>query len=677
MKKLFLALLVTVLSVFLITSSVYASATNLWNENYIVGQPSQDGFEYNDSSLASGFYTFSIGSPTLTAQPSLTYSTFTTNSVQKTFTQAFTNTTYLGGVFSGIVFIYDGHFSVRFLNSSSASVFSEGTYNIVLSYLDETDPVFSYTSLTYETSYADPITVAEIQAELSVFDNVDGDLTDDIIVDTDEYTGNETTLGDYDVIFSVSDSSDNISYITVTVTVVDDVAPALSGFGYEDYLTSSSCSYDENGVQSCRFFYDFIIDLNVDVLSSELENMFLSITGSDVSIDISDGYLTRTFVDFTNAWDCGSYQQDVLDDIDYQYSVNGTTYFEVSDYTPLYWMDVYENATYIDWTVTIIPRTPPIFYNDGFLVDSAVHFAIDFPYSQIADPATYIYTYFTAWTCDIYQSGVLVSDLSIADMGDLDILIGNVVGVLGDVLNLSFTTTDEYGSSTTIYVDITLVDDIAPEFDSAPVKIVKPLSAIFTTADITALIIVSDNYDIADDLTLTILSNTYVGHENYVGRYEIEYQVEDTSGNTETYIVVVWVVDVTAPLVTVQDDFLVTVSINSPIELSMLPDLLESYGIVITSLAYDITVLSDDYTGSETVVGSYEMVLQLDFEDESQEIITLSLNVVPDIHQFDDEPVPSTLSINILGLGALAFGVLFVGGMLIYKKQKSSKYRHH
>lgn len=92
----------------------------------------------------------------------------------------------------------------------------------------------------YSTTYDAVISEASIRANLSVWDAVDGDITDQIILVSDEYTPNSDTVGSWDITYSVTDSSDNTSTFVVTVVVFDNAAPVITGG-----LSSYSVSYTQ------------------------------------------------------------------------------------------------------------------------------------------------------------------------------------------------------------------------------------------------------------------------------------------------------------------------------------------------------------------------------------------------------------------------------------------------
>ncbi|KFZ27059.1 MAG: hypothetical protein KQ78_00834 [Candidatus Izimaplasma bacterium HR2] len=88
-----------------------------------------------------------------------------------------------------------------------------------LAYFSETD------AGVYINNVDDPVTVEALQYELTVFDDIDGDLTPEIYIVLDNYTGNEGVLGDHLVVYGVTDSGDNESTYAIKIRNVDINAP--------------------------------------------------------------------------------------------------------------------------------------------------------------------------------------------------------------------------------------------------------------------------------------------------------------------------------------------------------------------------------------------------------------------------------------------------------------------
>jgi hypothetical protein len=94
-----------------------------------------------------------------------------------------------------------------------------------------------------------------IEAGATSTDDVDGDLTANIIVDSSELS--TSTLGTYEVVYSVSDSAGNTASTTRTVNVVDTTAPVLSqkshdGASVAAGTTNVNLTFNSNENAFCR-----------------------------------------------------------------------------------------------------------------------------------------------------------------------------------------------------------------------------------------------------------------------------------------------------------------------------------------------------------------------------------------------------------------------------------------
>ena len=104
---------------------------------------------------------------------------------------------------------------------------SEGTE--YTPYLPQREIVF-FGEQEVEVSYRLATPIETIVADhITVEDNVDGDITDRLIIAQDLYTGNERIVGDYVVTLEVSDSSGNRSSLDFVIKVVDRTKPVIQG----------------------------------------------------------------------------------------------------------------------------------------------------------------------------------------------------------------------------------------------------------------------------------------------------------------------------------------------------------------------------------------------------------------------------------------------------------------
>lgn len=112
---------------------------------------------------------------------------------------------------------------------------------------------------TIRLPYGNTTTVDALLGQIKVYDNYSGDITNSIIVELDEYTGNENVLNKYDIIFQVTDKANNESTIKIIIDVYDDVSPVITApstiytnpheFLTDEYLLSKvtvTDNYDNN-----------------------------------------------------------------------------------------------------------------------------------------------------------------------------------------------------------------------------------------------------------------------------------------------------------------------------------------------------------------------------------------------------------------------------------------------
>lgn len=110
---------------------------------------------------------------------------------------------------------------------------------------------------------------------LKAIDDIDGDISDDIYIVTDNYTPNKSVLGTHEVTVGVEDSSGNVSEFTFKVAVVDITAPLINGNS-----SVVSIGYKET-YNIANFKSTLTVSDNYDTLSA-----------SDITIK-SDNYTTN------------------------------------------------------------------------------------------------------------------------------------------------------------------------------------------------------------------------------------------------------------------------------------------------------------------------------------------------------------------------------------------------
>jgi hypothetical protein len=135
--------------------------------------------------------------------------------------------------------------------------------------IDTTSPYFQSSGTII--SYVDrPITAVEVQNSLVAYDTIDGDVSTNITLLNDGYTTSMDTLGTYSMIFSVADSSGNLSEVEIFVEVVDVLEPVFSDINQLEVLYPNVLTEEEILSQlSASDNYDGDISHLITVVNNE------------------------------------------------------------------------------------------------------------------------------------------------------------------------------------------------------------------------------------------------------------------------------------------------------------------------------------------------------------------------------------------------------------------------
>lgn len=122
-------------------------------------------------------------------------------------------------------------YSITANNLPSISMGDYGEIDtITIEFLERVDnkrPAFSGQE-NFVVDVDDPKPISYFQKYLTAIDDVDGDVTDQIVIDKDNYTPNKSVLGTHSVIFSVTDSAGNKATLEVFIRVFDLTEPIIS-----------------------------------------------------------------------------------------------------------------------------------------------------------------------------------------------------------------------------------------------------------------------------------------------------------------------------------------------------------------------------------------------------------------------------------------------------------------
>ena len=149
-----------------------------------------------------------------------------------------------------------GSYIITFEVSDSSE--NKTSIDVHIEVVDILSPVFSDLN-EINAVFPNVYSVEDIIDMLSASDNYDGDISNQIINIEDEYTANSSTVGTYEMLFSVADSSGNEATHQLIVNVVDEKAPIITGvdsmvIGYNHYFSEAEMielftvqdDYDQN-----------------------------------------------------------------------------------------------------------------------------------------------------------------------------------------------------------------------------------------------------------------------------------------------------------------------------------------------------------------------------------------------------------------------------------------------
>ena len=687
MKKLTITLSMIFVLIFTLVSvpKVSADATNLFDSaraTRVLNGGFIDDFIYYDASLPTGNYTITFYNITTQPGPELANLMFSWDYDTRSFdnmqgdgslvvTGSSGNFTYSITVDEFV----EGMFHIYYLEPQAkepildANALTTANYSIVMNEVDDLEPTFSYSNLQVTAPYNNVPTAASIQAQLTAIDDIDGDVTSQIVIDNDHYTGYEILVdGDYYILFKVGDQAGNFAYLRVDIEIIDNIKPyisynsqtytdgqsitmpswynddtetekvtvdeiddlitSLDGYYVDNWNPESgwyiSRQYDvynhggalyegENPYTDTPGQYDIILTLTdpsgnaaeITFLVTVLENHTPTITGPDTQ--------TVEITSFNFASILAQYTASDIEDGTITLTVDASTTWNYASPTigtfNLVLRATDSNGKFITKTVVVTVRdtTIPVFKISNISVTS---YAVTV---NMSDTTTLQALIDSIVITDAYY-GTITGSKVVPTLPSLSI---------PGLTNITITCTDASGNIGSLALAITVADDILPVING-PVKVVKGRTATLVTADITALLTAIDN--VSGSLSVVIVSDGYSGNAQTVGSYLVTYKATDSAGNIKYHDVRVWVIDNVAP-VWVFDDYFINLGVNESMTRTELIALLQASGMIPVYEAYTVTFLTDEYTGNEEIEGAYNVVMRITYANGSQSDISVQLSV--------------------------------------------------
>lgn len=121
-----------------------------------------------------------------------------------------------------------GTYTITYTIEDSSGNSNSITRTVIIEDLE--GPVIHVTD--YITYNSELTLLSELTGIISAIDLLDGDVSGDVIKTTDNYTGNENTVGTYSVTYQATDSLGNTTTKTISIQVYDDLPPVFDVSAY-------------------------------------------------------------------------------------------------------------------------------------------------------------------------------------------------------------------------------------------------------------------------------------------------------------------------------------------------------------------------------------------------------------------------------------------------------------
>jgi len=410
--------------------------------------------------------------------------------------------------------------------------------------IDVEEPSFTESG-AFILSYKDQTPINQIVSDhVTVYDEIDGDLSNQIVIESDAYTNNMDQVGSYMVSLSATDSSGNTANFELTILVKDELAPVITGPSsitvnvdnppsIHDLITSKMTIIDE---------YDGPItyQLTGDTYSSN--RTILGTYNVGISATDSSGNLaTKDLI------------IDVIDDI--KPSISGPNHLVSPMSNPLTIEDIlqtqivednYSSLSLSDLTVTdlytsneqtkgLYDVTLQISDSSGNQTSKVLTIEVeDDVKPSISGPLTYVDSYSKDISLQDLLDLLSISDnndsLSIDDLLVIEDTLTNRLAEVG-TFYVTFEIQDFSGNTNQHQIEVTLVDDIAPVIYVDNYIINLHSGSTFTNQDAYRLLLSSDEIE-AGDYEMQTLINEYAGHEEVPGSYLYKVAFKGVDGQT-------------------------------------------------------------------------------------------------------------------------------------------------
>lgn len=503
-----------------------------------------------------------------------------------------------------------------------------------------------------------------------------GAVVEDCGIDTSTYTRSTTlvSMGGcpmvYEITYMISDSSGNVGSDQQTVTVADDISPAIDDIApITLYTSSGSCTVSTllpiiTASDNCMLA-DTFNSLGVatdSVLPLVLDTTVIQVWVTDAcgnadTVDVTFAVLDTIAPvvvapsDTTIACSLSNYVFNT-------YAAFQTSGGQVDESCSV------DTSTYDASAILISTGTCPMTYSITYTVsDSSGNTGSDTQMVEVLDTVAptidsigpvLLYTGATSCTIIATLPAITASDnCMLADtLNSLGVAVDSVLTLEVDTTIVQVWVTDVCGNADTIDVTFVVRDTIAPILNGGPlldtaVCAMMEVDTLFTVSEaMTAGLTISDNCSISDSLVL----DSIISSNNVVRRY---YSVVDGSGNTGPFEQVITLRDTVFPTLVVGPDTTITCGVDTMSFFAVDPVSATDNCMVVDTIQSGLLVINSDPCNYQLGI-STTIIDQMGNTTVDTQIVTIvddvlpmigSINGLPDTYCGDPLPAAETPTI--------------------------------
>lgn len=384
-----------------------------------------------------------------------------------------------------------------------------------------------------------------ITDHIIAFDEVDGDISESIIIISDAYTTNEQVVGEYLIELSASDLSGNTAYFSLTILVKDEINPVIIGptnlnIDISDITNVNKIITDYFSISDeySSVLVNVLVDnytINKDILGTYM-----------ISFEVVDEYsnsITHVFNVTLVDVDSPTVISNLHIDSYLSNPLDLTSVLDTLEFADNYDDMVNPNINILSNQFSGNENLPGTYIIEFEISDSSGNIMINNIIVNVIDDILPIITGPTAYQGS-YDEGLTVEDfinmLNVSDNSDIinlnDIYIiedtyTNRTTLIGNFI-ISFGVLDSNNNEDTHTITIILFDDVAPVIYIDNYIVTVNSSSTFTTDDALTLLLNSNELS-EGTYTVTTLFSEYLGNELNEGTYI--YLLEFTNEFGESY----------------------------------------------------------------------------------------------------------------------------------------------